>query len=234
METATKVITVAAELKQLLLARRTTGIHRFKLDVSASEAEKTLAAAYLAEVEARGRKYIDNPEIIENVAQIAKFATSGDDYKFNLMFCGMCGNGKTTMLKALQNAIWYIIGCTGQSEFAGGLNIYDAKAIYSLGCKDGKLDEIKDSPLLAIDDLGREPSELQSYGNTLSPMVDLLEYRYDKMLFTVMTTNLKPEEISKHYGKRIADRFRETVELVFFECDSYRGNTEGVSYLEVN
>lgn len=39
-------------------------------------------------------------------------------------------------------------------------------------------------PLLAIDDLGTEPREVQHFGNISSPMIRLLDKRYEEQLFT--------------------------------------------------
>lgn len=53
------------------------------------------------------------------------------------------------------------------------------------------------------------------YGNVLSPMVDLLTKRYDLQLFTIVTTNLTPQEIRTNYGDRIADRLDDIVTSMF-------------------
>ena len=76
--------------------------------------------------------------------------------------------------------------------------------------------------MLAIDDLGTEPLEIQDYGNIMSPMVDLLTRRYDKQLFAIVTTNLMPKEIRPKYGVRIGDRFNEMMVKIQFENDTYR------------
>ena len=53
-------------------------------------------------------------------------------------------------------------------------------------------------------------------------MVDLLTRRYDKQLFTIITTNLTPQEIRAKYGDRIADRFNEMMVKIVFENPTYR------------
>jgi DNA replication protein DnaC len=142
------------------------------------------------------------------------------------MMCGTCGNGKTTLLYTLQSAINDLHRC-GHFEFLGkefriGLRIVDAKDITEIA-KD--LDELKQyrlQQMLAIDDLGKEPTEVLNFGNVVSPVVDLLEYRYNHQLFTVVTTNLTPKEIREKYGARIADRFNEMLEVIRFQDISYR------------
>lgn len=83
--------------------------------------------------------------------------------------------------------------------------------------------------MLAIDDLGTEPTEVLDYGNVLSPVIDVIEHRYNKQLFTFITTNLvansedeKITTIRKKYGVRIADRFNEMLHVIIFKDISYR------------
>ena len=77
-------------------------------------------------------------------------------------------------------------------------------------------------PLLAIDDLGKEPAEVMNYGNIINPMVELIEKRYKRQLFTLATTNLTPRQIREKYGARMADRFNEMFNVVIFKSESYR------------
>ena len=99
--------------------------------------------------------------------------------------------------------------------------IVDAKDIVTTKNEKDKRN-LRSRPLLAIEDMGREPTEVLEYGNVLNPVIDLLEYRYDAQLFTMITTNLNPSEIRQKYGARIADRFNEMFERVIFKNQSYR------------
>lgn len=47
-----------------------------------------------------------------------------------------------------------------------------------------------DKEILAIDDLGTEPREIIEYGNVLSPIIDLISYRYEHQLPTIIISNL--------------------------------------------
>lgn len=76
--------------------------------------------------------------------------------------------------------------------------------------------------MLAIDDLGVEPVETQAYGNIYYPVIDVLTKRYDKQLFTMITTNLTPAEIRDKYGERIADRLNEMMAKIIFRNETYR------------
>ncbi|MDY4246585.1 MAG: hypothetical protein SOX65_08945, partial [Porphyromonas sp.] len=69
------------------------------------------------------------------------------------------------------------------------------------------------------------PTERIEYGNITTPVVELLEYRYENMLPTIVSTNLTPSELGRKYQARIADRFNEMLEIVVFKNNSYRSST---------
>jgi DNA replication protein DnaC len=82
--------------------------------------------------------------------------------------------------------------------------------------------ELKTVDILMIDDVGTEPKEVMDYGTISTPIVDILEARYNLMKFTLLTTNLTPSELSEKYGPRLADRFREMFHVIGFDHPSYR------------
>lgn len=77
-------------------------------------------------------------------------------------------------------------------------------------------------PILAIDDFGTDPKEIISFGNCLTPMIDLITKRYEEQLFTLFTTNLTFSQIKEKYEERIADRLIEMVVPIRFGNGSYR------------
>jgi DNA replication protein DnaC len=76
--------------------------------------------------------------------------------------------------------------------------------------------------VLAIDDLGEEAKEVMSYGNVITPLVDIIESRYDSRKMTFFTTNLDANGIKEKYGARVADRLKQMCNIVSFTNDSYR------------
>ena len=76
--------------------------------------------------------------------------------------------------------------------------------------------------MLGIDDLGEEETILLDYGNRIAPVIDILSYRYNRMLFTMVTTNLTPPQIRTVYGVRIADRFNEMMLVLHYKSPSFR------------
>ena len=144
----------------------------------------------------------------------------------NICLLGHGGNGKTTLVYALQRAISYLNRCN-HFKFMGeyynvGLLIMDVREILQISKNQKEFQAIKRRDMLAIDDMGMEPAEVLDYGNVTNPVIDLIEYRYHQQHFTVITTNLDPEQIRKKYGTRVADRFREMLHVIVFQDISYR------------
>ena len=209
------------ELKYRLLQQRITNT-RFKLPMSFDDAKVYLLAAYQAEVERRHKVFERNEHFDAQLNLIAKYLTGGSK-KFGLMFCGLCGNGKTTWAKALQllvsglnlknpiNNLYYVFPLCNAKDLAmrskGNYNDWRNVMRYQL---------------MIVDDLGTEPREVMEFGNVYTPLIDLITTRYEEQLYTIFTTNLTPAQLEEKYGKSIVDRLNEMVEKVVFENESYR------------
>ena len=190
--------------------------------MSFDDAKVYLLAAYQAEVERRHKVFERNEHFDAQLNLIANYLTGGSK-KFGLMFCGLCGNGKTTWAKALQllasglnlknpiNNLYYVFSLWNAKDLAmrskGNYNDWRNVMRYQL---------------MIVDDLGTEPREVMEFGNVYTPLIDLITTRYEEQLFTIFTTNLTPAQLEEKYGKRIVDRLNEMVEKVVFENESYR------------
>lgn len=214
-------------LKSLLLRARTTS-PRFRMPFLAEDTERMMLAAYEAEVESRGNAFLDDDHI-RNVIAIVSRELSGNMPKAGMFLCGMCGNGKTTMLLAFQN----LLNLLTDRGYFKMLNDYGLQTRISVKSAVDIMDMARDDKrsyrmlrersMLAIDDLGREDVNLREYGNNTSPIIDLIEFRYREQLFTAVSSNLTPREITEKYGIRVADRFREMFIVVPFTKEtSYR------------
>ena len=190
--------------------------------MSYEDARVYLMAAYQAEVERRHRVFERNEHFDAQLNLIANYLTGGSK-KFGLMFCGLCGNGKTTWAKALQllvsglnlknpiNNLYYVFPLWNAKDLAmrskGNYNDWRNVMRYQL---------------MIVDDLGTEPREVMEFGNVYTPLIDLITTRYEEQLFTIFTTNLTPAQLEEKYGKRTVDRLNEMVEKVVFENGTYR------------
>lgn len=194
--------------------------------MSQKYAEDLLLAAYMAEVEYRQTAFVDDSRTRNNIAKVAGHLVNPK--KFGLMLAGTCGNGKTTLMNAIQSATSWLSKnkLFGKDEFGDDIKMFitivPAKDIIAR-CKDfHDIESLKKTPYLGIDDMGTEPIEVMDYGNICNPVIDLIDYRYNRQLTTFVTTNKTPNELRDRYGVRIADRFREMIEQVVFEDGSYR------------
>ena len=190
--------------------------------MSFDDAKVYLLAAYQAEVERRHKVFERNEQFDAQLNLIANYLTGGSK-KFGLMFCGLCGNGKTTWAKALQllasglnlknpiNNLYYVFPLWNAKDLA-----MRSKGNYN----DWK--NVMRYQLMIVDDLGTEPREVMEFGNVYTPLIDLITTRYEEQLYTIFTTNLTPAQLEEKYGKRIVDSLNEMVEKVVFENESYR------------
>lgn len=192
--------------------------------MTCSQAKDSMKAAVMAEVERRQMKFAENEALDKQLSLMAEWLTT-NDHRFCLLLCGKCGNGKSTLVKAFQNLL-NLLGLRDEYGNTIGFSIVDAREIAWM-CRDRHQEwrALSRRNMLAIDDLGTEPVEIQDYGNHLNPVIDLLYKRYDEQLFTIITTNLTPKEIRERYGERIADRLNEMAFRIVFDNDTYRTNS---------
>lgn len=209
---------------QEIIQRKIT-VPRFRFNLSEQDALDLLSAQYGSIVLTRHGTPQFDENTVHNLSALAKYLTQKIP-KFGVMMSGSCGNGKTTLLYTLQSAINFLNQRDHfrflKDYYKVGLPIYDARDIVIMAKDLKELRTLRERPMLAIDDLGKEPTEIMDYGNVTSPVVELLEYRYQHQLFTAITTNLTPNELKNKYGSRINDRFNEMLQVIVFQSISYR------------
>lgn len=223
MEIPNQTTKIDIERVKLALRQRKRIVSRFNLPMSKSEAKDSMKVAVMAEVESRHRTFVESKTLDGQLDLIAEWLTT-NDHRFCLLLCGKCGNGKSTFVKALQSLL-NTLALRDEYGNAVGFPIVDAREM-AWACSDRhqEWENHTKRSMLAIDDLGTEPVEVQTYGNRLNPIIDLLYKRYDKQLFTIITTNLTPPEIREKYGSRIADRLNEVAFCIVFDNGTYRTN----------
>ena len=223
MEKNQSIMEKLALLKSQLTGRKTT-MGFVKFPMSTEEAALYIEAALQVEVEKRDSFFGESDELQGHIDKIARLFTE-PTAKFGILLCGGVGNGKTSMMYALQNLIRNLeiplIGNTTVGTW--GMRVESAKFIYNQVKVDSQeYRQIQNANMLGIDDHGEEEPTLMNYGNRVTPVIDLISYRYNRMLFTMVTTNLTPAQIRATYGDRIADRFNEMMLILPYKNPSFR------------
>lgn len=210
-----------------------------KIPLPESEIERVLAAFYAKVVESTS-KTVEKPQMeLKNVAKWLEYNYT----KPWLVIYGNIGNGKTTTVKAIVKVYEAIKNVSQQQlkdtsclsdrqidqiEKRAALHvpvIYSAQDIAVIANTSAEAFEaIKKLPSLIIDDIGVEPTKVLHYGTEICPIAEILYWRYEKRLMTIMTTNLNFKQISEYYGDRIADRMTELSPRIAYKSNSYRRN----------
>lgn len=135
----------------------------------------------------------------------------GDHYK-GILLAGSIGSGKTVIMNA----------------FCSILEMYTNKVFVRTHAK--RIPELIranepghfDKRPMFIDDLGREPKEINTYGTKELPTVDLMSIRYDFGALTFATTNFNDDVLKQFYGEAIVDRFHEMFNYLIIKGSSKR------------
>ncbi len=154
-------------------------VTRFRLPYTAKQVYTMLYEACRVEVAHRHREFNATEQYKKHLWDISNWITS-EASTFGLFLCGGAGNGKTTILRALQNLINYLRSDEGYSSNVDtypvrGYMIVSAKELvllakaYNNPTRDNVSDVVRYKRLrkieiLAIDDLGSEPKESIHYG----------------------------------------------------------------------
>ena len=223
METIAGEINVE-EFKSWLTRQKTTK-DLFRWKHSSAEVYTLLCMAYRKEVTARGRDCETEGQILEYLKTIADTMTSKST-KCGILLCGNCGNGKTTTMNAFISVSKYldVLNRRSQGVITNALNIQQtsARRLTQVAKDENSMNEAKKAQVLCIDDMGLEPTEVLDFGNSINPVIEILEHRYRQQLFTFITTNLTPKQIREKYGDRIADRFNEMMKCIVYTNPTFR------------
>lgn len=211
----------------------------YSLPISAEECDTYLTASFFAEI---GTADIDEPTR-NRLHLIARWLVNDvKSRKPSLLLYGGKGLGKTCAVRAMArmlSAIKEVKVAEGKRDYwklsKEQRNLHEwwqalplltiestAKIVelyekYQEGFK-----KIMTAPLLVIDDLGIEPPKVLIFGTERTPLIDIIHYRYDKKMPTIITTNLDEKGIATLYGDRVEDRLKEMCNKIEFMGKSYR------------
>lgn len=211
-----------AQMIEYILAKNNTEKIQYKSDKSAEQIAGWLFDRYELECALRGKLVQNKTEVGKLCVKVGKWLNE-ENKKCWLLILGGMGTGKTTML----NCIGRCVNIIGRTKGFGGMY---ASALDIPRHASSENDEdylrmmngLDRAEYLLLDDIGIEPVEVKSYGNSLIPFVEIVNKRYAKQLPIIITSNLTLEDIRKRYGDRVFDRMREMADIINFKGNSYR------------
>ena len=135
-----------------------------------------------------------------------------------LLFFGACGVGKTHLAASIANAqlgktpVLFISCPEFLMELREGMNFGKKESHYHL------LDISKKVQLLVIDDIGAEKTS----DWVRETLFVLINYRYEQMLPTILTSNFTLNELEQSLGARITSRLIEMCRCVSMSGEDWR------------
>ena len=180
---------------------------------------EVLSQIYRKAVESRGIEFqgITGTEVGAKIQKAAEWML-GSPVRTGLLLQGTIGSGKTTLMYAMYGLY---------KQLASPVIYVTADDLYShfkrqLEKEASRYEEFLRAKYLFLDELGSEPERCQSYGTDYTPVQNLISYRYDRKLPTIVTTSIADDKILDRYGPRMMDRINEMFSILRLKGDSYR------------
>lgn len=197
---------------------------RYKLPITDHETlTRMLTATYRAEVAKRKMDFINDDATKDRISRVANWMTGASKPSL-IIYGNQVGTGKSTMATAILGVLEFF----HEDKMFIEAGVTRTKKISALDLirihrdKPQEFDQLLVAHRLIIDDVGTEPANVKVYGTESSPLTELLFARYDRRLWTVITSNLSDDDLRNRYGVRVTDRFNELFDKIYFSGNSYR------------
>lgn len=145
--------------------------------------------------------------------------------RFALVLSGSVGRGKTWLGSAVfVELLW------NQKQARAGRwakfyqFVREVQACYTPAAKESSdtvLARYQTTPLLMLDDVGDMDRDRET-DDRVRLLYEVLDYRNDNLLPTIITTNLSPKELSDQFGQRTWERIYEMSALCEMAGDNMR------------
>ena len=154
-----------------------------------------------------------SPMVVKAIEKAAHWLVNPE--RVSLKILGTPGTGKTTLLYAIREFIWRY----NQTQPFGrvGLPIHPALMIadsFLRGDTNFTLKNASSIPVLAIDDVGVEPTEVKYYGSEIRPLTDIILHRSNENKPTIIVSNFGEPDFLAKYGERVLDRLKDMTTIL--------------------
>lgn len=197
------------------------------LPIDTSFCAKALGVAFKTTILESCPTWYEEEKQQKNIAEISEWLTTRN-YKYGILLQGVVGNGKTTILRSTKKLVDNLNLDDPVESYSAHreqlfLRVWNAMEVGNIYLEDRKrFERFKMASFVGIDDLGVENETLKHYGNSFSPISELILYRYENKLPTIITTNLLIEQIENIYGVRISERILEMMLKINFSDYNFR------------
>jgi DNA replication protein DnaC len=199
---------------------------KIRSEFSTERLYNMMGHTYKRMVEKQGVVFVKTENIRAQILKIAKMLT--ETKRYGLFITGSVGNGKSTLVKVISQIINYLVvnryffvGDVNDLDYCAIVNAREMVRIYSR--MPDKFDDMMRRSWLIVDDLCEEPKEIDVYGTKCNPFLELLDYRYEHHLPTILVSNLNYAETKQHYDDpRLDDRMKQMFNRITFKDKSFR------------
>jgi DNA replication protein DnaC len=137
-----------------------------------------------------------------------------------IMLIGKYGTGKTLIMQAMAEMYRTVVS---QSNLYHPMITFIKSTALIEELKNDSISNYSKRPLI-IDEFGREPKQIMHYGNWISPLIELLNERYDNGAWTHGTSNFTYQTLKSDdmYGEMTGDRIKAMFNFIELKGESRR------------
>lgn len=194
-------------------ASRASIARPFEIDMREPQVAEAITYLFSLQCAQTGKVADITPMVVKAIEKAAHWLVNPE--RVSLKILGTPGTGKTTLLYAIREFIWRY----NQTQPFGrvGLRIHPALMIVdAFQRKDANLDlnMAVSIPVLAIDDVGVEATEIKYYGSELRPVTDIILHRSNENKPTIIVSNFGEPDFLAKYGERVFDRLKDMTTIL--------------------
>lgn len=185
----------------------------FEIDMREPQVAEAITYLFSLQCAQTGKVADISPMVVKAIEKAAHWLVNPE--RVSLKILGTPGTGKTTLLYAIREFIWRY----NQTQPFGrvGLPIHPALMIadsFLRGDTNFTLKNASSIPVLAIDDVGVEPTEVKYYGSEIRPLTDIILHRSNENKPTIIVSNLGEPDFLAKYGERVFDRLKDMTTIL--------------------
>lgn len=176
---------------------------------------ETFSMKYYGKKISEGMKISPYDNMINVKRRCEKFAADFEKPSKSLILYGDTGLGKTFLSSCMAKAV---MDKGNTVLYLSATKLFSMFESNRFGRLKGGMDEVYESDLLIIDDLGTEPS----YKNGGAYLLELINDRMNRDKKIIINTNLNFMSLESRYSKRLTSRIMECFDMLYFFGEDIR------------